>query len=101
MGEGSSDSSIDVILLQQSSINISENIIDIICSKVDSRIDSKHDAIVSRLTLPYVGLPDKIHSEAPPSIPNTKHRIIWSEEGILQYRELLSNTLLNIQNRSG
>ena len=97
MGEGFSDSSIDVILIQQPSTKISENILNIICSKKDPRIDSKHDVIVSQLQIPYSGLPDPAPSESPPSIPNTKHRIIWSDDGILQYRDLLTSTLLNIQ----
>ena len=54
--------------------------------------------IISQLALPYIGLPDPTPIETPPSIPNTKHRIVWSEQGILQYRELLNNTFLEIQN---
>ena len=99
MGEGSSDSSIDVILLKHSAIEISENIKKIICSKDDPRVDSKHDIIISQLTIPFIcmQIPDPTPANDPPTIHNTKHRIIWSEQGILDYRELLANTLLDIQ----
>lgn len=96
MGNGASDSSIDVILHRNSSLKISEKVKTILCSKTDSRVDSKHDIIVTELSLPYTDLPPAKPVETPPSITNTKHRIIWSEEGILKYRELLSNTLLNL-----
>ena len=99
MGDGASDSSIDVILLQHSTSLISEKIKKIICSKEDPRVDSKHDIIISQLTLPFIGIPisDPTPTIDPPTIPNTKHRIIWSEQGILDYRELLEDTLLDIQ----
>ena len=98
MGDGASDSSIDVILLRHFPAGASENIENIICSKEDPRVDSKHDIVVSKLTLPFIGFPKLPTIEQPPSIPNTKHKIIWSEEGILAYRELLETTLTNLQN---
>ena len=98
VGNGASDSSIDVILHQHSArTKISENIICIICSKTDDRVDSKHDIIVSQFSLPFIGKPSQDPVETPPQIPNTKHKIVWSDEGILDYRDLISDTLLNIQ----
>ena len=97
MGNGASDSSIDVILHRNSALKFSEKVKTILCSKTDSRVDSKHDIIVTELTLPFTDLPPAKPIESPPSIANTKHRILWSEEGILKYRELLSNTLLSLQ----
>ena len=96
-GHGASDSAIDVILHKHSSRNISENIEEIICSKEDPRVDSKHDIIVSKFLLPYTGIPNSTQAKKPPSIPNTKHRIVWSDEGVLEYRNLLSSALQNIQ----
>ena len=97
-GNGSSDSAIDVILHRNSSADTSENIKTITCSKTDPRVDSKHDIIVTEFKLPFLGTKPPPMVEKPPSIINTKHRIKWSEEGILDYRNLLSPRLQNIQN---
>ena len=97
MGGGLSDSAIDVFLQRSNTANISEKIEEILCSKSDSRVDSKHDIIISRFSLPYTGHPPANSVTQPPRIQNTKHRIVWSEDGICDYRSLLSPTLLNIQ----
>ena len=93
MGGGASDSSIDVILLAESRLDASESIQTIICSKEDHRVDSKHDIIVSAFSVPFTGLQEIPAIEEPPKIPNNKHKIIWSDDGILAYRDLLSTTL--------
>ena len=97
MGNGVSDSSIDVILQKSSSFIISEEIKTILCSKSDSRVDSKHDIIVSAISVPFIGEVSEKLLDKPPTIPNTKHRILWSDEGIMNYRNILSQSLLNIQ----
>ena len=51
-----------------------------------------------QLILPFIGLSKLPAIEQPPSFPNTEHRIIWSEDGILANRELLATALNNIQN---
>ena len=93
VGDGASDSSIDVILLAETRLDASESIQTIICSKEDHRVDSKHDIIVSSLSLPFIGLQEIPSIEEPPKIPNDEHRIVWSDDGILAYRDLLSATL--------
>ena len=97
-GNGTSDSAIDVILHKNSSSETSEKIKIILCSKTDSRVDSKHDIIVSEFKLPFLGIKPSPEVVKPPSISNTKHRIKWSEDGILDYRSLLFNRLQDIQN---
>ena len=97
-GNRSSDSAIDVLLHKNSCADTSEDIKTIICSNTDSRVDSKHDMIVSEFKLPFLGTKPSPTVQKPPEIDNTKHRIKLSEEGILEYRNLLSPRLPNIQN---
>ena len=104
LNDGRSDSSIDVIL----SSNLTsegfpnkseESLLKIIFGKTNPCIDSSHDALVSRLSFP----PIPIHAHpadnliTAPRVPNTKHKITWSDEGILAYQELLSHTLPSLQ----
>ena len=61
-------------------------------------IDSSHDLLVSNLDLlPVVKLPASFDNITAPKVINTKHKIIWSEDGITQYQELLRHTLPNLQ----
>ena len=78
--------------------NLQSYIKDILCSKSDHRVDSKHDIIVSKFQLPSIPISPQTPPNEPPEVTNTKHRIIWSEEGVSKYRDLLSDTLLSMQN---
>ena len=88
MGNGNSDSSIDVILERNPGQQFSEEILEILCSKSDHRIDSKHDAILSEVHLPSL-IQDSQIVDTVPEVANDKHRIVWSEEGFPAYQELL------------
>ena len=98
--EGRSDSNIDVLLESETTSEgfpntSNEKLSKILCSKSNPLIDSSHDALVSTLSFPLISSPQ------PPSKDNvsadrispTKHKIVWSEDGINAYQELLSHTL--------
>ena len=96
---GNTSSSIDVILQRNSSFVINqEQTVKVLCSKSDSRVDSKHDIILSSFILP--SQPTQKNHDVnikAPEITNTKHRIKWSESGIEAYREVISPTLNKLQ----
>ena len=93
---GNISSSIDVVLQRSSLPSIpQEKILKVICSKTSPLVDSKHDVIVSSFSLPFTPFPTPTTDKAP-SIPNDKHRIIWSDPGVEHYRELLGPTLLSL-----
>ena len=94
---GNTSSSIDVILQKTTNSDIpQEAILGILCSRSSHQVDSKHDIILSSFQLRF-NPPSPIQSEKNPRILNNKHKIIWSEEGILSYRELIAPTLLSLK----
>ena len=100
---GMSDSSIDVILFSAVTSegipgNITETLNTILCSKSNHLIDSSHDALISTILLPFqpVSVIFSGNIEAP-RVPHSKVKILWTEEGILSYRNLLSDTLPLLQ----
>ena len=97
MGQGSSDSSIDVFLQRTGGAPISETIENIFCSKNDSRVDSKHDAIHSTFSVHPASIPTQANVDKMPLVTNTKHKIRWSEDCIPDYQNILSPRLLQIQ----
>ena len=101
---GLSDSSIDVILSSKLTSEgfpnkIQEKLVKVFCGKEDSLIDSSHDAILSCTSFPPIPNLDTIDDNlvTAPRVPSSKHKINWSEEGIIAYQELLSNTLPSLQ----
>ena len=95
---GNTSSSIDVILQKSGSSTVKQEVIlDVLCSKQNPAVDSKHDIILSSFNLPFSSRKTPNARNKTPQIPNTKHKVIWSEEGILSYRELLTPRLLSLQ----
>ena len=99
MNNGLSDSTIDVLLSSKEScdgsVNLSqESIIKILCSKTHACIDSNHDAIISSVSLKAVPLPTLSEDNVTaPRVKHSKHKVVWSEEGVLAYQNLLSQSL--------
>ena len=87
-GDGLSDSSIDVLL--ESSLSSTESVKEILCSKAESNIDSHHDIIVSMLSISIPSSNEDILAKPTeaPRIENNRTKIIWSEEGIVQFVQL-------------
>ena len=95
---GNTSSSIDVKLQKSSSSIISQEVIlDVLCSKLNPNVDSKHDIILSSFSLPFSPRPNSSSKSRAPTIPNNKHKVVWNDEGILSYRDLLSPRLLSLR----
>ena len=104
--DGLSDSCIDVLLFSKLTSegfpNLShENLIKVICGKTSTHVHSSHDVILSSVSFPQIlfSSPSSGNISAP-RISSTKHKIIWSEEGIHAYQELLSLTLPALQSEN-
>ena len=99
MGDGSSDSSIDVILQKNSPTTKDTEILEgILCSKENPEVHFKYDILLSSLLLSSIDTPGEDSQETkPPTIPNTKHKIKWSDKGIQKYRSILPAVLQSLQ----
>ena len=103
MNNGLSDSTIDVLLSSKESCDGSvnhsqESLIKILCSKTHACIDSNHDAIISSVSLKAVPLPTPSDDNVTaPRIQHTKHKVVWSEEGVTAYQNLLSQSLPSLK----
>ena len=101
--DGKSDSNLDVLLSSKVSSegypNTSqETLLEILCGKTNCLIDSSHDALFSTVSFSCISQPSSsFENISAPRIKSTKHKIIWSEEGITEYQELLANTLPALQ----
>ena len=95
LGNGLFDSEIDVIIT--SDVN-SERVEKILCSQERHDIDSHHDMILSTITMPFEGVPEPEDSLlSAPRVPNTRQRIIWSDENISAYQDLVSPLLKQLR----
>ena len=97
--EGEFDSDLDLILYQDSQ-GVSENLTNQVCKHDDPLIESHHDLLISQLLLPKVKQSTHfpVHHQAP-KIPNNRVKIIWSEEGIKSYENLLNTHLDDLASR--
>ena len=103
MNNGLSDSSIDVIMgcnvsAEGLSATFCESLTKFMCGKTNPLVDSTHDILVSTLVLP-VQPTQTVDTDniTAPKVNHIKHKIVWSEEGIVEYQNLLSKTLPSLQ----
>ena len=97
VGQGKFDSNIDMIL-HSTHGRVSETITQIDCKFDNPEIASHHDVIFSEFTLPRQDLPqisDDLIAAPRTVIPRSK--ILWNEEGIDAYRELVSTQLQQVR----
>ena len=99
LGEGKSDSELDVLLFSCQS-GVSESLLDIACKLDNHLVDSHHDALISLAVCPPCSspLPRTINKVAP-KVPNNRHKIRWSESGAEEYCSLMSYHLPRIRER--
>ena len=97
-GDGASDSEIDVLLFS-SKEHVSEQLLQINCKLDDFRVDSHHDVLLSVCNVPPLLLPpvDKSKNIVAPKLVNNRHKIIWSEESIEDYKSTVSTHLPRIR----
>ena len=99
-GGGVFDSDIDVVMHSVSDSKLaSEKVERVYCQDDFAIINSHHDVIVSVLEL--AKNPPEITpamTEAP-NVPNTRERIIWTDESLTQYQELIGQNLSELRIR--
>ena len=96
-GSGLFDSNIDIIL-HSSNDYPDERIRNIYCRVHYPIIESHHDVIVSTFLLPQQTV-HQVTCQPAPTIENNRKKIIWSDQQIQEYQELLSDNLTCLRNR--
>ena len=97
LGGGSFDSNIDVIL-QSENFPFEEAITAVYCKHDWHEIDSHHDVIISTVNIPIADdVPPQDDLITAPKLEQPRHKIVWSEEGITKYRELLTGLLTEVR----
>ena len=100
IGEGKFDSDLDVLLFS-SLPGVHEGLDHIHCKLDEPNVDSCHDILVSTASMPLQQLKpvDKSENVVAPRIENTRHKIVWSKDGILNYQQTISQLLPSIRSR--
>ena len=101
VGDGCFDSEIDV-LLYHGPDNVSECLDRIICKLESPFVNSQHDVILSHCSLPSSPIPppDTDLVEAP-RVTNERIKIVWSDEGIEDYEDLVGTSLASLREQWG
>ena len=97
LGNGLFDSSIDVILC--STHFGLEKVEDVFCKHNHPIIDSHHDPILSSFLLPSSPVKEFPTRTQAPLVPNTRMKIIWNEDSIENYKNLIGNNLTELRKR--
>ena len=103
LNNGLSDSNIDVIMYPKVTSDgllssTTKTLIKILCGKTNALVDSSHDVVITSLLLPPQPQPDVSPDNIlAPKVKHSKYKVLWSEEGILEYQNLLSQTLPSLQ----
>ena len=95
---GEFDSDLDVIL-HQAEDYVNENVVFQVCKHECQLVDSHHDLLVSRMVLPKMEVSVLPPPHQAPRIPNERVKIIWSEDGIAAYQNLLQTHLDDLAQR--
>ena len=69
------------------------------CKHECQLVDSHHDLLVSRMVLPKMEVSVLPPPHQAPRIPNERVKIIWSEDGIAAYQNLLQTHLDDLAQR--
>ena len=98
LGNGASDSQLDVVLCSHES---SEEVQRIHCKLENPLLDSHHDLIVSSFnpllsTKPPI---DKSANVTAPRVPNNREKILWCDKGIDDFQNLVSPSLVELRSR--
>jgi hypothetical protein len=99
VGQGLYDTNVDVILHSKSNKVSPEEVTGILCQKSNPAIHSHHDIILSIFSHPPAakerGSDNLVKA---PRLKHMRNKVIWTEEGIEQYSELVSIHLKRIRN---
>ena len=93
VGEGLFDSNIDVILHSENSPE-PESFMAVICKFENYLVDSHHDIILSKISLPVVDVKEADDDLiVAPKIENTRVKILWKDECIPSYQKEVADKL--------
>ena len=98
--DGQFDSDLDV-LLHSDTVNVSEELLSQECRKTHPLVNSLHDILISSAHLPVNNffIADAASCYKAPIIANDRIRILWSDEGIERYKNLLEHKLDELASR--
>ena len=96
MGQGNSDSQLDILLHSQ---NCDEDLIKIVCNQNDPTILSHHDLIFSRFNVKKSLHQSSLQHPSAPRLQNDRVKIQWSDEGISAYLSCIGNSLSGLRER--
>ena len=96
LGDGVFDSQLDVILYTSSPLS-SESVTEIVCKLENPLVHSHHDLILSRFSLGTCRISPKEDQVVAPRVDNLRVKILWSEEEIAQYEELVGDNLSRLR----
>ena len=98
-GDGRSDSHLDRLLFSAYNLT-SEELTTIVCKMSNPLVNSHHDILVSSVNLPLAAAPHSLPNPenlTAPRVENLRRKIVWSESGIRQYKDIVSVGLQHIQ----
>ena len=100
LGNGASDSDLDVLLFSNQNM-VHEELLDLLCCQQHPLVDSHHDLVVSAATIPSrpEASTDRSQNIHAPRVQNTRQKIVWSTEGIAEFEKITSNLLPEIRKR--
>ena len=98
LGNGSFDAQLDLILCTGPQHPI-DTLTSIICKLTNPLVQSHHDVIVTELHLPLVdvALPEPVIQA--PRVPNDRVKIIWEDDNIDDYQNIVCSNLSAIRER--
>ena len=98
-GNGTRDSNLDRILFSTQHQG-QEKLIDILCKHDHPLVNSTHDVILtSWLPLLVENPVEEYEKVRAPKIENTRHRIVWSDDGITAYQKIVIPLLRRLQDQ--
>ena len=98
-GNGTRDSNLDRILFSTQHQG-QEKLIDILCKHDHPLVNSTHDVILTSWLPLLVDNPiEEYEKVRAPKIENTRHRIVWSDDGITAYQKILIPHLRRLQDQ--
>ena len=96
-GNGKSDSALDKII-SSNDIRKSESIKHIVCKLDNPAVESHHDVIISTFHLPVIATNDiSTNNIEAPKVENNRSKVVWSDEGIENYQNIVIPELQRIQ----
>ena len=97
MGNGNNDSELDKLLFSLD-LKYPEVVSTIICKLESPAVDSHHDVIISKFSLPFVDTNEtSANNMKAPKVDNNRFKVLWSDIGVEEYQNIVVPELQRIQ----